>query len=252
MLQFMLLVHDPAKHKHEHIRWLLTGAAPVPVPLIEAYYKIGIEISQVYGLTETCGPACVTMPADALEKAGSTGKSFFFSDVKIVRPDGTECAPHESGEVLVRGGHIMLGYWNRPDATADSLKDGWLHTGDGGIMDEEGYVYIQDRIKDMIISGGENVYPAEIENVIMGHPGVADAAVIGIPSQKWGESPLAIVVKRGEAELTEADVLTHCEGKLARFKQPVAVRFIDVVPRNPSGKALKKDLRVQFKDVVGP
>lgn len=251
MLQFMLLVHDPAKHKHEHVRWLLTGAAPVPVPLIEAYYKIGIEISQVYGLTETCGPACVTMPADALEKAGSTGKSFFLSDVKIVRPDGSDCDPNESGEVLVRGGHIMLGYWNRPDATADALKGGWLHTGDGGIMDEEGYVFIQDRIKDMIISGGENVYPAEIENVIMSHPGVTETAVIGIPSQKWGESPLAIVVKK-DPDLTEADVLSHCEGKLARFKQPVAVRFIDVVPRNPSGKALKKDLRVQFNDVVGP
>jgi len=118
-------------------------------------------------------------------------------------------------------------------------------------MDEEGYVFIQDRIKDMIISGGENVYPAEIENVIMSHPGVTETAVIGIPSQKWGESPLAIVVKK-DPDLTEADVLSHCEGKLARFKQPVAVRFIDVVPRNPSGKALKKDLRVQFNDVVGP
>lgn len=251
MLQFMLLVHDPAKHKHEHVRWLLTGAAPVPVPLIEAYYAIGIEISQVYGLTETCGPACVTSPADALSKAGSTGKSFMFTDVKVVRADGSECAPNEAGEVLVRGGHIMLGYWNRPEATADSLKDGWLHTGDGAIMDEEGYVYIQDRIKDMIISGGENVYPAEIENVIMGLSGVTETAVIGIPSQKWGESPLAIVVRKNP-ELSEADVLQHCEGKLARFKQPVAVRFVDVIPRNPSGKALKKDLRVQFKDIVGP
>jgi acyl-CoA synthetase (AMP-forming)/AMP-acid ligase II len=186
-----------------------------------------------------------------LLKAGSTGKSFMFTDVKVVRPDGTECAPNESGEVLVRGGHIMLGYWNRPDATADSLKDGWLHTGDGAIMDEEGFVYIQDRIKDMIISGGENVYPAEIENVIMSLPGITETAVIGIPSQKWGESPLAIVVKK-DPDLTEKAVLDHCEGKLARFKQPVAVRFVDAIPRNPSGKALKKDLRVQFKDVVGP
>lgn len=251
MLQFMLLVHDPAKHKHEEVRWLMAGAAPVPVPLILAYNEIGIEINQVYGLTETCGPACLTSPEDAITKAGSTGKAFFLSAVRVVRPDGTDCAPNESGEVLVSGGHIMLGYWNRPDATADSLKDGWLHTGDGAIMDEEGYVYIQDRIKDMIISGGENVYPAEIENVIMGHPGVTETAVIGIPSQKWGESPLAIVVKKDPA-VTEDAILKHCEGKLARFKQPVAVRFLDVIPRNPSGKALKKDLRVQFKDVVGP
>ncbi|MFM8562341.1 MAG: long-chain-fatty-acid--CoA ligase [Acidimicrobiia bacterium] len=245
MLQFMLLVHDPAKHKHEHVRWLLTGAAPVPVPLIEAYYAIGIEISQVYGLTETCGPACVTSPADALLKAGSTGKSFMFTDVKVVRTDGTECPPNEAGEVLVRGGHIMLGYWNRPDATADSLKDGWLHTGDGAIMDEEGFVYIQDRIKDMIISGGENVYPAEIENVLLGCPGVADAAVIGVPSEKWGESPLAIIVRK-DTDLQEKAVIDHCDGKLARFKMPVAVRFVDAIPRNASGKILKRDLRLQF------
>jgi acyl-CoA synthetase (AMP-forming)/AMP-acid ligase II len=212
---------------------------------------MGIEINQVYGLTETCGPACLTSPEDAVSKAGSTGKAFFLSNVRVVRADGTDCAPNEPGEVLVSGGHIMLGYWNRPDATASALKNGWLYTGDGAIMDEEGYVYIQDRIKDMIISGGENVYPAEIENVIMGHPGVGEVAVIGIPSQKWGESPLAIVVKK-DPNLSEADVLAHCEGKLARFKQPVAARFIDVIPRNPSGKALKKDLRVQFKDVVGP
>ena len=251
MLNFMRQVYDPAKHKHSTVRWFMAGAAPVPVPLIMAYAEIGIEINQVYGLTETCGPACLTSPEDAVSKAGSTGKAFFFSDVRVVRADGTDCAPNEPGEVLVRGGHIMLGYWNRPDATASSLKDGWLYTGDGAVMDEEGYVYIQDRIKDMIISGGENVYPAEIENVIMGHPGIGEVAVIGIPSAKWGESPLAIVVKK-DPNLTEADVLTHCEGKLARFKQPVAARFIDVIPRNPSGKALKKDLRVQFKDVVGP
>ena len=251
MLNFMRQVYDPAKYKHENVRWLMAGAAPVPVPLIMAYSEIGIDINQVYGLTETCGPACLTSPEDAVRKAGSTGKAFFFSEVRVVRPDGSDCAPNEPGEVIVAGGHIMLGYWNRPDATATSLKDGWLYTGDGAIMDDEGYVYIQDRIKDMIISGGENVYPAEIENVIMGHPGVGEVAVIGIPSQKWGESPLAIVVRKDPA-LTEADVLAYCEGKLARFKQPVAARFIDVIPRNPSGKALKKDLRVQFQDVVGP
>jgi acyl-CoA synthetase (AMP-forming)/AMP-acid ligase II len=212
---------------------------------------MGIDINQVYGLTETCGPACLTSPEDAIRKAGSTGKAFFHTEVRIVRGDGSDCGPNEPGEVIVRGGHIMLGYWNRPEATAETLVDGWLHTGDGAIMDEDGFVYIQDRIKDMIISGGENVYPAEIENVIMSNPGVGDVAVIGIPSQKWGESPLAIVVKKDPA-LTEADVLSHCEGKLARFKQPVAARFVDVIPRNPSGKALKKDLRVQFNDVTGP
>jgi acyl-CoA synthetase (AMP-forming)/AMP-acid ligase II len=242
MLQFMLLVHDPSKHKHEHVRWLLTGAAPVPVPLIEAYYAIGIEISQVYGLTETCGPACVTSPADALLKAGSTGKSFLMTDVKVVRPDGSECAPNESGEVLVRGGHIMLGYWNRPDATADSLKDGWLHTGDGAIMDEEGYVYIQDRIKDMIISGGENVYPAEIENALYRLDGIAECAVIGIADAKWGEVGRAYIVRKPGSTLGEDDVLAHCQKNLARYKVPKSVRFLADLPHNATGKITKHQL----------
>lgn len=251
MLNFMRQTYDPSKYTHENLRWILAGAAPVPVPLIEAYTAMNIQIHQVYGLTETCGPACLTSPEDAIRKAGSTGKSFMHNDVRVVRGDGSDCDPHEPGEVLVSGDHLMLGYWNRPEATAEALKDGWLHTGDVAIMDEEGFIYIQDRIKDMIISGGENVYPAEIENVITSCPGVSEVAVIGIPSQKWGESPLAIVVKSDDA-LTEDDVLKFCEGKLARFKQPVAARFVDVIPRNPSGKALKKDLRVQFSDVVGP
>jgi O-succinylbenzoate-CoA ligase len=249
MLTFMRQLHDPAKHRHERLRWIMSGASPVPVTLIEEYAAMGVEIHQVYGLTESCGPACLTSPEDALRKAGSTGKAFFHTDVQVVRPDGTECAANEPGEVVVRGPHIMLGYWNRPEATAETLRDGWLHTGDVAVVDDEGFVYIQDRLKDMIISGGENVYPAEIENVILGHPGVADVAVIGLPSQKWGESPLAVVVRKDPA-LTPADVINHCEGKLARFKMPKSVEFVDVIPRNPSGKALKRELRQQYTTAV--
>jgi len=245
MLNFMRMTYDPAKHTHSDLRWILAGAAPVPVSLIEAYLAMGIEIHQVYGLTETCGPACVTSSHDAIRKAGSTGKSYFHTDVRVVRADGTDCAVDEPGEVIVRGGHIMTGYLNRPDATAETLRDGWLHTGDIAVVDDEGFVYIKDRLKDMIISGGENVYPAEIENVILSHPGVAEVAVIGIPSDKWGESPLAVVVKK-DPELTEADLLAHCDGKLAKYKMPVGAHFVDAIPRNPSGKALKKDLRLQF------
>ncbi len=249
MLTFMRQLHDPAKHRHDRLRWIMSGASPVPVTLIEAYAEMGIEIHQVYGLTESCGPACLTEPEDALRKAGSTGKAFFHTDVKVVRPDGTECEPGQPGEVIVKGPHIMLGYWNRPDATAETLRDGWLHTGDVAVVDKEGFVYIQDRLKDMIISGGENVYPAEIENVILGLPGVAEVAVIGIPSDKWGESPLAVVVRKDPA-LTAADVVNHCEGKLARFKMPKAVEFVDVIPRNPSGKALKRNLRQVYTTAV--
>jgi acyl-CoA synthetase (AMP-forming)/AMP-acid ligase II len=139
----------------------------------------------------------------------------------------------------------MKGYWNRPEATAETVIDGWLHSGDVAMVDDEGFVYIQDRIKDMIISGGENVYPAEIENILSGLPGVQEVAVIGLPSPKWGESPLAVVVKSDE-KLTDSDVLDFCKGKLAAFKLPKGVEFIDVIPRNPTGKVLKRLLREQF------
>ncbi len=247
MLNFMLETYDAAVHDTSRLRWVMSGAAPVPVNLIEKYAALGIEIHQVYGLTETCGPACLISPDEAVARAGSTGKAFFHTDVKVVRPDGSEVAAGEAGEVLVRGPHIMRGYWNRPEATAEAVVDGWLHTGDVASLDADGYVYIQDRIKDMIISGGENVYPAEIENVLSGLAGIADVAVIGIPSARWGESPLAIVVKKEES-LTAEQVLEHSKGKLASFKQPRRVEFIDVIPRNPTGKVLKRVLREQFAE----
>ena len=245
MLQAMRATYDPAKHDKKSVRWFLSGAAPVPVTLIHQYLEMGIDIHQVYGLTETCGPACVTTPDIAIRKAGSTGKSYFHTEVKVVRPDGSECDDNESGEIIISGDHIMTGYWNRPDATAESIRDGWFYSGDMGIRDDEGFIFIQDRLKDMIITGGENVYPAEIENLLLSCPGVADAAVIGVPSEKWGESAIAIAVRK-DPELDEQTVLAFCDGKLARFKTPVAVRFVDSIPRNASGKILKRDLRLQF------
>ena len=245
MLQAMRVTYDPAKHDKKSVRWFLSGAAPVPVTLIHQYLEMGIDIHQVYGLTETCGPACVTTPDIAIRKAGSTGKSYFHTEVKVVRPDGSECDDNESGEIIISGDHIMTGYWNRPDATAESIRDGWFYSGDMGIRDDEGFIFIQDRLKDMIITGGENVYPAEIENLLLSCPGVADAAVIGVPSEKWGESAIAIAVRK-DPELDEKTVLAFCDGKLARFKTPVAVRFVDSIPRNASGKILKRDLRLQF------
>ena len=178
-------------------------------------------------------------------KIGSTGRAFFHTLVRIVDPDGADCGSNEQGEVWVKGPHIMREYWNRPDATRDAIVDGWLRTGDVAVMDEEGFIYIQDRIKDMIISGGENVYPAEVENVILGHPEVAEVAVIGQPSERWGESPFAVVVRKDE-QLSEVDVLKYCDGKLARFKLPKGIVFVSEIPRNPSGKVLKRMLREQF------
>ncbi len=247
MLNFMLQVPNRDDFDFSTLRWIMSGAAPVPPPLIEAYAKLGIEVHQVYGLTESCGPACLISPEEALARVGSTGKAFFHTDVRVVDGEGKDVEPGGSGEVLVRGKHIMKGYWNRPDATAETIRDGWLHTGDLATMDKDGFVFIQDRIKDMIISGGENVYPAEIEAVISGHDGVADVGVIGQPSTRWGESPAAIVV-RADAALTEQDVLDYCQGKLARFKQPRRCYFVDEIPRNPSGKILKRVLRDQFPE----
>ncbi|MFT4101889.1 MAG: long-chain-fatty-acid--CoA ligase [Burkholderiaceae bacterium] len=250
MLQFMLAVYDPAQHDCSTLRWCMSGAAPVPVNLIKTYADMGIEIHQVYGMTESCGPGCLIFGEDAMTRAGSTGRGFFHTDVRIVDGMGKDCPPGEPGEVLLRGGHVMVGYWNRPDATAQTLVDGWLHTGDVGTMDEEGFVTIRDRMKDMLISGGENVYPAEVENMLLGHPSVADAAVIGLPSPKWGEVALAIVVlKKGES-LTTEELLAWCKGKLATFKLPKVAVILDEIPRNPSGKVLKRVLREQFEGTL--
>ena len=243
-LNFMMQVpYD--QHDYSSLRWIMTGAAPVPVSLTQQYHDLGIGLLQVYGLTESCGPACLMDSENALKKPGSTGRAFFHTDIRVVNDAGEDCADGEAGEVWVKGAHVMTEYWNRPEATAETLVDGWLRTGDIATMDSEGFVAIQDRIKDMIISGGENVYPAEIENVLASHPGVADAAVIGKSSAKWGESPLAIIVKK-DATLTEGDVLNFCNGKLAGFKQPKSAVFVDEIPRNPSGKILKRILREQF------
>ncbi len=245
MLNFMLQSPVFKETDYTHLRWIMSGASPVPVTLIHAYDELGIEIHQVYGLTETCGPACLISPEDAIRKAGSTGKAFFHTDVRVVKDDGADVTGDEVGEVIIRGAHIMKGYWHRQEATSEAIRDGWLYSGDLATMDAEGFVFIQDRKSDMIISGGENVYPAEIEDVILKHPGVKEVAVIGQASAKWGESPLAIVVKL-DGGLTEGDVMEHCKGKIAGFKTPKRVEFIDEIPRNPTGKVLKRLLREQF------
>jgi acyl-CoA synthetase (AMP-forming)/AMP-acid ligase II len=163
----------------------------------------------------------------------------------VVDPHGKPCPPGEAGEVVIRSSANMTGYWNRPEATESTLRDGWLHTGDVAAMDSDGFVTILDRLTDMIITGGENVYPAEVEDAILAHPGVLEVAVIAQASDRWGESPCAVVV-RSDPSLSEADVVAWCQGRLARYKQPRTVVFTDTIPRNPSGKALKRLLREQF------
>ncbi len=245
MLNFMLQVPEFEKYDFSSLRWILSGAAPVPVSLMETYAELGIEIHQIYGLTETCGPACVIDAENALAKVGSTGKAFFHTDVRLAKSDGSDCSPGEPGEILIRAPHVMLEYWNQPEATAETVVDGWLHTGDVAVTDEDGFIYIQDRMKDMIISGGENVYPAEIESVLATHPSIVEAAVIGQADEKWGESPFAIVVSK-DASLTAESVMAYCDEKLAGFKQPKRIEFTDQIPRNPSGKILKRILRDEY------
>jgi acyl-CoA synthetase (AMP-forming)/AMP-acid ligase II len=245
MLNFMLMVPDFDKIDLSSLRLIMSGASPVPVSLMEKYRDIGVEIHQLYGLTESCGPGTIISPDDAMERIGSAGKGYFHTSVRVVNEAGEDVAPGQPGEVLVKAAHNMVGYWNNPAATAEAIRDGWLYTGDIALCDADGFITIHDRVKDMVISGGENVYPAELEDVIMGCPGVADVAVIGQQSERWGESPFAVVVRNDE-NLSEADVLKHCDGKLARFKQPKGAVFIDEIPRNPTGKPLKRILREQF------
>lgn len=252
MLQAMKAVYDPSKHDASSMRSMVSGAAPVPVSMIEAFAELGISINQVYGMTETCGPGCLILGEDAAARPGSTGKGYIYTDVRITAPDGSECPPGVSGEVCMRAPNNMVGYWNRPDATAETIKDGWLHSGDVGVADADGFVTIVERLKDMLISGGENVYPAEIENVLLAHPGVADAAVIGIPSAKWGESAMAVIVRAPESDVTEEDIMALSKAKLAGFKCVKRVKFIDIIPRNASGKILKRALRDRYSDITAP
>ncbi len=222
------------------------GGAPMPVPLLKVWEERGVALQQGYGMTET-SPAVLTLDKeDAARKAGSSGKPVLHTEVRIVRPDGTDAGVGELGELWVKGPNITPGYWNRPDANKSSFTDGWLHTGDAARIDDEGFYYIVDRWKDMYISGGENVYPAEVENVLHQLTAVAEAAVIGIPSEQWGETGMAIVAVKAGHSLTEAEIHAHCEANLARFKRPRLIKFIDALPRNATGKIHKPTLRANF------
>ncbi|MEZ4552091.1 MAG: AMP-binding protein, partial [Desulfobacterales bacterium] len=179
----------------------------------------------------------------------SCGPAFFHNDIRLVDMEGKDVGPEEMGEVLISGTNLMKGYWKRPDATAAALKDGWLYSGDMAKMDADGFLYILDRKKDMIISGGENIYPAEIEDLLLGHPKIADAGVIGCPDDKWGEAVKAVIVLKDGEELTPEQLVEWCQGKIARFKIPKKVEITSEIPRTPTGKILKRVLREQFQEL---
>ncbi|WP_069760501.1 long-chain fatty acid--CoA ligase [Streptomyces sp. LUP47B] len=228
------------------LRILTCGGSPVSSPLIAAYQERGLTFLQGYGMTEA-SPGTLFLDAEhAIGKAGSAGVPHFFSDVRVVRPDLAPVDVGETGEVVLRGPHVMPGYWGLPEETAASFADGWFRSGDAARVDEDGYVFIVDRIKDMIISGGENIYPAEIEDLLLGHPDIAECAVIGVPDDKWGEVPRAVVVPREGSAPDPDEVLASLAGRLAKYKIPKSVVIADGLPRTASGKLLKSRVRKRF------
>ncbi|MDH2425237.1 long-chain fatty acid--CoA ligase [Sphaerisporangium sp. TRM90804] len=226
------------------LRHLVCGGAPVPEPLIRTYQDRGLTFLQGYGMTETSPGALFLAAGESVRKAGTAGVPCFFSDVRLVTADGRDAAPGETGEVLVQGPNVMTGYWGLREETAQAVsEDGWFRSGDLAVADEEGYVRIVDRVKDMIISGGENIYPAEVEDVLYSHPAVAECAVIGVPDEKWGEVGKALVVLAAGSTAEPGELLAHLDGRLARYKIPKLVEFVPALPRNAAGKVLKARLR---------
>ena len=231
------------------------GTAPMPVePLRKAIAAFKCGFSQTYGATETFVPITILQPEDHLpngnpeqvRRLASAGRAMIGVEVKVVDATGAEPAPNQVGEIAVKGNNVMKGYWNKPALTAEVLRDGWYFTGDMGRMDELGYLFVVDRKKDMIISGGENIYPAEIENVLFQHPAVADAAVIGVPDEKWGEAVKALVVLKHGAAASEPELIGFCKSRLASFKKPRSVSFVSELPRSAAGKLLKRELRERY------
>jgi len=248
LLMFLKLVPGFEKYDFSSMKIILVYAAPVPVSLLKEYDAAGIEVRQLYGLTECTGPASVIDSEYAIAKAGSCGLPLFESEIRLVDARGRDVGPEELGELLIRSDNVMKGYWNRPEETQKTIIDGWLYTGDLAKKDAEGFLYILDRKKDMIISGGENIYPAEIEDLLLRNPRVADAAVIGFPDPKWGEAVKAIiVVKKGE-QLTEDELIGWCQGRIGKYKIPKKVIFAASIPRTATGKILKRELREQYNN----
>jgi acyl-CoA synthetase (AMP-forming)/AMP-acid ligase II len=230
------------------LRLISYGTAPISPDLLRRSIEtFKCRFLQVYGLTETTGPfTALAHEQHVGERLLSCGRPMLGGRVRIVDSDDNDLPPYEVGEILYQGENLMAGYWGRPEATAQAMRGGWFHTGDAGYLDAEGFLFLKDRIKDVIISGSENVYPAEVEAVLMGHPEVLECAVIGVPDAKWGETVKAVVVRRAGATLSAAALIAWSQDKLAGFKRPRSVDFIDALPRNASGKLLKRTLREPY------
>ena len=252
MLGMMLAEFNPAVHDLASLNTITYGASPMPSAMIEHALRVmpGVSFTQAYGMTELAPVATVleakhhALSGPYMSKLRSAGRATQIADVKVADADDREVPRGTVGQILVRGPGVMKGYWNQPELTAETLRGGWMHTGDAGYMDDEGFLYVVDRIKDMIITGGENVYSAEVENAICKHTAVAMCAVVGIPHEKWGEQVHAILFLKPGQQLTEGDVLSHCRTLIAGFKCPRSVEFrTEPLPISGAGKILKRQLR---------
>jgi fatty-acyl-CoA synthase len=246
MYLFMSQHPDFDKTDFSHMRSWACGGAPMPLSLLELYEKRGIMIQQGFGMTETGPTVFLVDGSHAVSKSGSVGKPQPWVDVRIIDREGADVPVGEMGELLIKGPGVTPGYWQLPEITKNSFEDGWLHSGDVSRRDEDGYYYIVDRWKDMFISGGENVYPAEVENVLFSNPAIAEAAIIGVKDEKWGEVGRAIVALKPNQTPSEQEIIDFCKERLAKYKVPKSVVFINALPRNAAGKVLKTDLRKQY------
>lgn len=250
VILFLIQQPDIRQRDLSSIRSIIYGASPISDEVLKTAQEIfACDFIQVYGLTESTGSASALPPEDH-RKGGkllrSCGKANPGVEIQIVDENDNPVPTGEVGEICLKGEHIMKGYWNRPEATEEAIVDGWFHSGDAGFFDEDGYLYIHDRVKDMIVSGGENIYPAEVENGLFSHPAIADVAVIGVPDKKWGEAVKAIVVLQPGEKASPEDIIAYAKTQIAGYKVPKTVDYIDVLPRNPSGKVLRRELREPF------
>jgi acyl-CoA synthetase (AMP-forming)/AMP-acid ligase II len=227
------------------VRYIIAGGEKMPVPLIERILRTfpSAWFADAYGLTETVSGDTFLDKASVITKLGSAGRACLYTEVEVWDESGAPVPPGELGEIVIRGPKVFKGYWRDPEATAAAFAGGWFHSGDIGMLDEDGYIYIVDRLKDMIISGGENIASSEVERVLYEHAAVLEAAAVGRPHERWGEVPIAYVVLRPGTEASGEELIEHCRGQLAKYKVPTEVLFLDKLPRNPSGKVLKRELR---------
>ena len=251
VILFLLQCPGVAQADLSSLRLLVYGASPIPIALLRnAMGLFKCRFAQVYGLTETTGAITYLAPEEHADPDSprllSCGRPYDGVDIRILGPAGESLPPRQVGEIVCRTRLVMKGYWKLPDETAKAIDGAWFRTGDAGYLDEEGFLYIHDRVKDMIVSGGENIYPAEVESALYGHPAIADVAVIGVPDERWGEAVKAIVVVKPGARVTADDIIAYARERVAGYKLPKSIDFVDSLPRNPSGKIVKRDLRERY------